>query len=61
MGPVRVWCQWWNAGVETSHSSGPNRHLRLAWMKNPQSEAHQRDQERDEAAAGPAELPSPSA
>ena len=25
MGPSRVWCQWWNAGVEINHSSGPKR------------------------------------
>ena len=37
IGPARVWCQWWNAGVDISHSSGPNRQRRLAWMKNPQT------------------------
>ncbi len=37
MGPVRVWCQWWNAGVEMNRSSGPNRQRRLAWMKKPQA------------------------
>ncbi len=31
----RLWCQWWKAGVVTSHSSGPKRQRRLAWMKKP--------------------------